>query len=83
MSKRIPDSPTSPDAVPVASDGILAAELTPAAKGNGYWIADALTMTIQVLKELYAESNQTGYIGRLETDGAPVLAEAFARVKLA
>ena len=26
MSKRIPDSPTSPDAVPVASDGILAAD---------------------------------------------------------
>lgn len=50
---------------------------------DGYWIADALTMTIQVLKELYAETNQTGYIGRLETDGAPVLAEAFARVKLA
>ena len=48
-----------------------------------YWIADALDMQIQVLKELYAESNQTGYIGRLETDGMPVLPEAFARVKLA
>lgn len=48
-----------------------------------YWIADALDMQIQRLNELYAETNQTGYIGRLETDGMPVLAEAFARVKLA
>ncbi len=48
-----------------------------------YWIADALSMQVQRLVELYAETNQTGFIGRLETDGAPVLAEAFARVKLA
>lgn len=48
-----------------------------------YWIVDALSMTIQVLNELYAATNQTGYIARLETDGMPVLAEAFARVKLA
>ncbi len=48
-----------------------------------YWIVDALTMTIQVLEELYAETNENGYIGRIETDGAPVVAEAFARVKLA
>ena len=48
-----------------------------------YWIADALDFQVQRLVELYAETNQTGYIGRLETDGMPVLAEAFARVKLA
>lgn len=47
-----------------------------------YWIADALDMQIQALKELYAETNQTGYIGRLESDGMPVLEEAFARIKL-
>lgn len=47
-----------------------------------YWIVDSMDMQIQVLKELYAETNQTGYIGRLECDGAPVLPEAFARVKL-
>lgn len=47
-----------------------------------YWIVDALTLTIQVLVELYAATNQNGYIGRLETDGMPVLEEAFARVKL-
>lgn len=47
-----------------------------------YWIADALSMSIQVLMELYAEANQVGYIGRKETDGMPVLEAAFARVKL-
>jgi len=47
-----------------------------------YWIADALDLTVQRLVELYARSNQIGFIGRKETDGMPVLAEAFARVKL-
>lgn len=50
---------------------------------SNYWIADAIDMQIQRLVELYAESNQTGFIGRLETDGMPVLEEAFVRVKLA
>jgi HK97 family phage major capsid protein len=50
---------------------------------SNYWIADALDMQIQRLVELYAETNQTGFIGRLETDGAPVKEEAFVRVKLA
>mgnify|MGYP000919795576 CR=1 FL=1 len=48
-----------------------------------YWIADSMEFSIQVLKELYAESNQIGYIGRMECDGQPVLSEAFVRVKLA
>ena len=48
-----------------------------------YWIVDSLALQIQVLNELYAETNQRGYIARLETDGQPVLAEAFARMKLA
>lgn len=48
-----------------------------------YWIADALMMELQRLDELYAATNQVGFIGRLETDGMPVLEEAFVRVKLA
>jgi HK97 family phage major capsid protein len=48
-----------------------------------YYIVDALDVTIQVLTELYAETNQVGYIGRCEVDGMPVLEEAFTRVKLA
>ena len=47
-----------------------------------YHIVEALDMTVQRLVELYAEENKTGFIGRMEIDGAPVLAEAFARVKL-
>lgn len=47
-----------------------------------YWIADALDMQLQRLIELYAGSNQTGFIGRMESDGMPVLEEAFVRVKL-
>lgn len=48
-----------------------------------YWIADSLAFEVQRLVELYAESNQVGIIGRWESDGMPVLEEAFARVKLA
>jgi HK97 family phage major capsid protein len=47
-----------------------------------YWIADALDFSIQRLMELFAATNQVGYIGRLESDGMPVLEEAFVRVKL-
>lgn len=50
---------------------------------SNYWIVDALQMQMQRLEELYAESNQVGFIARYEGDGAPVLAEAFARVTLA
>jgi len=49
----------------------------------GYWIADAMSMEFQLLQELYAANNQVGIIGRLESDGQPVLEEAFVRVKLA
>lgn len=46
------------------------------------WIVDSLMMQLQVLNELYATTNQTGYIWRKEMGAQPVLAEAFARVKL-
>ncbi len=47
-----------------------------------YYIADSLDMQWQVLDQLYAATNQTGYIARSETDGMPVLSEAFARLIL-
>jgi HK97 family phage major capsid protein len=47
-----------------------------------YWIAIALEMVLQRLVELYAETNQVGFIIRAEMDGMPVLEEAFARIKL-
>lgn len=48
-----------------------------------YWIADAYDLAIKRLDELFALTNQVGFIGRQSVDGQPVLAEAFARVKLA
>ncbi|MCG3168267.1 MAG: hypothetical protein POELPBGB_04071 [Bacteroidia bacterium] len=48
-----------------------------------YWIADALDMQMQRLVELYALTNQTALIGRMELDAMPVLEESFVRVKLA
>lgn len=48
-----------------------------------YHLADALDFSTQRLNELYAATNQTGFIGRLESDAMPVLEEAFVRVKLA
>ena len=47
-----------------------------------YWIADSLSMEMQRLVELYAATNQEALIGRMESDGMPVLEEAFVRVKL-
>lgn len=47
-----------------------------------FWIVDALQLSVQRLVELYAETNQTGYIGRMETDGMAVLAEAFYALKV-
>jgi HK97 family phage major capsid protein len=47
-----------------------------------YWYVDALDFAIQRLVELYAETNQTGFIGRYEGDGQPVMGEAFARIKM-
>ena len=46
-----------------------------------YWIVDALTLTLQRLVELFALTNQTAFIGRLETDAMPVIEEAFVRLK--
>jgi HK97 family phage major capsid protein len=45
-----------------------------------YWIAEVQQLEIQVLMELYAATNQVGYIGRMELDGMPVIEEAFARL---
>lgn len=47
----------------------------------GYMIQDALDVQMQVLFELYAATREIGYIVELWSDGAPVLSEAFARLK--
>jgi hypothetical protein len=48
-----------------------------------YWIQDSMGLTIQRLMELFQLKNQIGMLARKETDGMPVLAEAFSRLKLA
>jgi HK97 family phage major capsid protein len=48
-----------------------------------YWIVDVWQLAIKRLDELYAESNQVGFIGRMECDAMPVLDEAFVRIALA
>lgn len=50
---------------------------------TGYWIADALDMSFQDVSLLFALKNQGGVKGSKETDGQPVLAEAFSRLVLA
>lgn len=47
-----------------------------------YWIMDADQLTLQVLNEIYALSNQVGYLFQYFGDGAPVCGEAFARLKM-
>lgn len=47
-----------------------------------YKIVDAIGLEMQRLDELYARSNQIGFIGRFKVDGAPMIEEAFVRVKL-
>ena len=52
-----------------------ATTLKVAALGNwkrSYWIVDSLNLTVQRLVELYAETNETGFIFRKETDGMVV-----------
>lgn len=47
-----------------------------------YHIVESMRMELQRLEELYAKTNQIGYIIRASVDGMPALEEAFARVKL-
>jgi HK97 family phage major capsid protein len=49
---------------------------------QGYWIVDANSLQLKVLRELFALTNQVGYLVDYFGDGAPVLEEAFARIKL-
>lgn len=48
-----------------------------------YWIADPVSFTLAILREKFALENKVALLGRMELDGQPVLAEAFARITLA
>ena len=47
-----------------------------------YWIVDELALTVQLLDQLYATTGQNGYVAEISTDAAPVMAEAFTRLKV-
>lgn len=49
----------------------------------GYYIVDGMNVEIQRLNELGALKKQVLFLGQAATDGAPVLEEAFSRLKLA
>lgn len=48
-----------------------------------YWILFNGGITMRMLQELYAETNQTAYIYRMRMDAQPMMAEAFVRGKFA
>lgn len=48
-----------------------------------YWIVDSLAMRVLRLNELYSETFQVGFRFDKEVDAAPVLSEAFVRIKTA
>lgn len=48
-----------------------------------YRIAEVDYVFLQRLVEKYADTNEVGFIGRMWADGAPVLEEAFVRLKVA
>lgn len=49
---------------------------------SNYWWADALNLEIQRLDEIVSATNEVRFIARLESDGMPVLEEAFVRSKM-
>lgn len=45
-----------------------------------YWTADSLDMQLAIAKELHIAKGQIGFYATAETDGMPVLEEAFTRL---
>lgn len=48
----------------------------------GYTIVDGINFGVQRLNELLSLRNQVGFLGARETDGMPVLSEAFVRLQM-
>ncbi len=72
---------------------VIESEFAPTAKTTGsyvavlgdfskYWFTYVDHLEIQVLLEKYADTLQVGYLGNILAGGAPVLPEAFARLKI-
>lgn len=71
MSENVPTTYTTGQYIAVVGDFSF------------YWIADCYDLTVDRLDELFRLKKQIGFIGEKSTDGAPVLAEAFSRMKTA
>lgn len=78
MIEGIPYAVT--DFLPTAATGHI-----PMFFGNPkfYWAVDRLEMSIQVLNELYAESNEIAYLAFFRTGGSVVVPEAFTALTIA
>ena len=72
---------------------VIESDFAPSAKTGGsyvavfgdfsnYWVTMVDQISVQVLKEKYAENGEVGYLATAFADGAPVLAEAFSRLKI-
>ncbi len=70
MSENVPNTFTATNYTVMCADFSL------------YWIVDSLQFTIQRLDEIAALQNKVVFLGRKETDGMPVLEEAFARLQM-
>lgn len=82
--------PNTPDTL--LGNQIMMSEYVPSAFTTGayvgvfgdltyYYIANSLQMTLAVADQLYLETGQIGMFMGAESDGMPVLAEAFTRIK--
>lgn len=68
--------------VTTASDWVSGAYVAALCDLSNYYIGESLNFSVQHLTELYAESNQDGFIARGELDGQPVDENGFVRIKL-
>jgi HK97 family phage major capsid protein len=75
MSEYVPNATTGTDTYTSGGYVALFGDL------SFYWIADSLEMQVQRLIELFSLTNEVGVKAMKATDGMPVLAEAFSRLK--
>ena len=72
---------------------VIESDFAPSAKTGGsyvavfgdfsnYWVTMVDQISVQVLKEAFATSGEVGYLATAFADGAPVLEEAFSRLKI-